>query len=267
MLSATLYCPMSSKIPLRVLTWILGLALSMTACVPAWAAPYELRIYSDDIPGQGDSEVELIMGVAQPKLGPDSPHGRVVQTLFEYGYGLGNGWSVGLELPVSRVQGRDKMEGLKAELQYVAEHNKHEGWYWGVRGDIGYNSSPYELQGSNTMEINPILGFRGSTWHLIVNPSIERPLSGRESKTQFQPAAKISRRVTDTRHFGFEYFSKWGALSAVLPQRQRDESLYLVWDEQLSTSRLNLGLGKPLNPNGGSADRWVVKVGLNIDVD
>jgi hypothetical protein len=207
------------------------------------------------------------MSVANPKIAQDSPPGRVIQTLVEYGYGLGNGWSVGLELPVSRVQSRDKVEGLKAELQYVAEHNKHDGFYWGIRGDLGYSSSPYELQGSNSTEINPILGFRGSRWHFIVNPSIERPLSGRESKTQFQPSAKIAHRLSDTRQVGFEYFSQWGTLSAVLPQRQRDESLYLVWDEKLSTSRLNLGLGKPLNPNGSSADKWVVKVGFNLDVD
>lgn len=258
---------MRTKATHHSFAWLMGLTTGMGVCITSLAAPYELRIYSDEIPETSEAELELIMSVAKPKATPDAPQGRVMQTLLEYGYGLGNGWSVGLELPISRVQGRDKVEGLKAEVQYVAKHDKHEGWYWGVRGDLGYGSSPYETQGGNSMEINPILGYRWSTWHVVVNPSVEIPLSGHETKTQFQPSAKIAHRLSDSRHVGFEYFSGWGPVNAVLPQRQRDESLYGVWDEKLSASYLNLGLGKPLNPNGGSVDKWIIKVGWTVDVD
>lgn len=246
---------------------MLGIASDMTAIFSAHAAPYELRIYADDIPQQDEAEIELIMSVARPKASPDGPQSRVMQTLIEYGYGLGRGWSIGLELPFSNVQGRNKVEGLKAEVQYVAEHNKAAGGYWGVRSDLGYASSPYEAQGGNSLEINPILGFRVAKWHAIVNPSLEKPLSGRASKTQFLPSAKIARQLSDTRQMGLEYFSDWGAVNEILPKRQRDESLYLVWDEKLSTQRMNFGLGKPLNPHGGSTDRWIIKVGLTLDVD
>jgi hypothetical protein len=250
-------------------------ALRLSACVAtsvflassAHAASYELRIYSDDIPKQGESEIELIMSVAKPKMNSEGLNGRVAQTLIEYGYGLGNGWAIGLELPTSHVQGQHKVEGLKLEAQFVTEHSKDQGAYWGVRTDVGYTSTPYEPQGSNSMGINPIWGFRSAAWHFVVNPSIEIPLSGPSRQTLFQPSAKLARAFNSRRQLGIEYFSSWGAASSVLPQRQRDETLYLVWDEKLTTSRWNMGLGKPMNPSGGSVDKWVLKIGVNLDLD
>lgn len=246
-----------------------GLALAVTVAwsTVALAAPYELRIYSNDIPKKEEIEVELILGIAKPKPTADGPQGHVVQTLVEYGYGLGNGWAVGLELPMSHANADHTLRGLKVEAQYVAEHNPRQGMYWGVRADWGYTSSTYEPQGGNSADINPILGYRWSTWHIVVNPSVEIPLSGLNKKTQFQPAAKIANAINSTRQLGLEYFSSWGALSSVRPQHQRDETLYVVWDETLATSRWNVGLGKPLNPSGGSVDKWVLKMGVNLDLD
>jgi hypothetical protein len=246
---------------------LLGLATAAVCTSEAFAAPYELRVYSDDIPDKGDAEIELIMSVAKPKYLTDGPRGQVFQTLVEYGYGLGNGWSVGVELPMSHVDGQRKLNGLKLEAQFVAKHNAAQGSYWGVRSDVGYSSSPYEEQGSNSLDINPIFGYRWSTWHFVMNPSIEIPLSGPNTKTQFLPSVKIANSVNGTSQWGLEYFSNWGALHAAYPQRQRDETLYVVWDKKLTQSRLNFGLGQPLNPNGGSVDRWVVKFGLAIEAD
>ena len=244
-----------------------ALALALTCPLAGLAAPYELRVYSDDFPQPDESEIELIMSVAKPRLMDQSPRGQVFQTLMEYGYGLGNGWSIGLELPVSHVDGHNQLNGLKVEAQYVAEHDPHQGIYWGVRSDIGYTSSPYETQGSHSIDINPILGYRWSTWHVVVNPSIEMPISGPNTKTQFQPSAKLAHTLSPTAELGLEYFSGWGALSAIRPQRERDETLYVVWDQKLTSSRWNFGLGKPLNPSGGSVDKWVMKVGVNFDID
>lgn len=245
----------------------LSFAVTLTCPLMAWAAPYELRVYSDDIPKQQDTEVEIIQSFSQPKSSSEKLPGRVAQTLMELGYGISNTWSAGLELPMSHVGGQHRLEGLKVEVQYVPEHNSQNGLYWGVRSDVGYTSSPYETQGSQSLDINPILGYRWSSWHVVINPSIERPLSGTDKQVQFQPSAKIAHALNGTTQLGLEYFSAWGALSAIRPQRQRDETLYLVWDEALTTSRWNLGLGKPLNPSGGSADKWVIKVGVNFDID
>jgi len=243
----------------------LSFATSIAYPVVTLAAPYELRVYSDDIPQKGESEIEFITSVAKPTV--DGPRGMVLQTLTEYGYGLGDGWSIGLELPISHVDGQNKLNGLKLETQYVAQHDSRQGLYWGVRSDVGYTSSAYEVQGIQSLDINPIFGYRWATWHLVVNPSIEMPLSGPSKQTQFQPSAKIVKTVDDTSQFGLEYFSSWGALHALRSQRQRDETLYVVWDKSLNHNRWSFGFGYPLNPNGGSVDKWVVKLGLTVDVD
>jgi hypothetical protein len=248
-------------------TRLLLCLLTATGATRALAASYELRVYSDDIPQQNEAEIELIASVAQPKPSSSGPNTRVAQLLLEYGYGLGHGWAIGLELPMSQVQGQRKLEGLKAEVQYVAPHAADVGFYWGIRGDVGYTSTPYDSQGGNSIGLNPILGYRWSTWHLTVNPSFEIPLSGESTKAQFQPSAKISKSVNVKRQLGFEYFSNWGPASAPLARQRRDETLYAVWDEQLNAHRLQLGLGRPLHPVGGSVDKWVVKFGMNVDID
>lgn len=245
--------------------WLLATAALFVSS--ANAAPYELRVYSDDIPKAGDSELEAIASTARPKATMDGTQNRVSQMLMEYGYGLGNGWTVGLELPMSHANGHNKLNGLKVEAQYVTEHDAHQGMYWGVRGDVGYTSSPYESQGGNSADINPILGYRWSQWHVVVNPSIEIHISGPNKQTQFQPSAKLARATSGTTQLGVEYFSGWGALSTLRPQRERDEMLYAVWDEKFAHSRWNLGLGKPIHPSWGSVDKWVVKVGVNLDLD
>ena len=57
-------------------------ALALTYPLVGLAAPYELRVYSDDIPQQDESEVELIMSLAKPRLTGQSPRGQVFQTLM-----------------------------------------------------------------------------------------------------------------------------------------------------------------------------------------
>lgn len=233
----------------------------------ASAAPYELRVYSDDIPRAGESELEAIASTARPRPNLQEPQTRVTQLLLEYGYGLGNGWAIGLELPMSHADGQSKLNGLKVEVQYVTSHEPYQGAYWGLRSDVGYTSSPYEPQGNHSIDLNPILGYRWRQWHFVANPSIEIPISGANRQTQFQPSAKLTYAISGSTQIGAEYFSGWGALSALRPQRERDEMLYIVWDEKMASSRWNLGLGKPLPASSGSVDKWVLKVGINLDLD
>lgn len=74
-------------------------------------------------------------------------------------------------------------------------------------------------------------------------------------------------RISASRTVGVEYYANMGPVSKFLPHRKRDEMVYLVWDRELGTQLLSLGLGQPLNSNAGNADRWVVKATLSLDMD
>jgi len=231
------------------------------------AAPYEVTVYSDDIPEKGEAEAELILSVAKARPEDDGPKSRVAQGLAEYSFGIADGWAVGIELPVARADGISKLKGLKAEVQYVHPHDPSSGWYWGVRSDIGYESSVYEARGGNSIDINPVIGYRYSVWHLVINPSVEIPLSGDSSKTIFKPSGEVVADVGGSNAVGLQYFGDMGPLSKILPRSHRDEMLYLVWKKKLGTRRFSVGLGQPFAATSGNVDKWVAKAAISLELE
>lgn len=240
--------------------------LALGATTLASAAPYELTVYSDEISATGEVEVESVMSLARPRAGTGLP-GHVWQVLGEVNYGFAKGWELGLELPAVYATGRHKVEGLAVELQYIVPHDKTQGWFWGVRADLGRIASLYEDDTALSLELDPVIGFHGAGYRIVVNPSVERPLKGKETSTRFQPSAKLAVRASEHDEVGAEYFADWGNVRKLLPGPKRDETLYLVWDKQTSFGRLNFGLGQALRPATGSADKWVAKLGLQFDTD
>ena len=246
---------------------ILGLCLACSfVSSPCLAAPYELSVYSDDLPEKGETETELIFSFAQPRPDDDVPKGKISQTLAEISYGIAPGWAVGIELPGVHADGTSRLEGLKGEVQFVAPHEKN-GWYWGVRCDIGYESSVYEAHGGNGTDINPIIGFRWSSWHFAANPSLEIPLGGESRQTVFMPAAKLTKSLDSANALGMEYFGNLGPMSNLLPQNKRDEMIYLVWDMKRDNTSINFGVGQPIHSSSGNADQWVVKAAFSFEMD
>lgn len=213
--------------------------------------------------GPGELEVEAVASLARSRAG--SPR-RVGQALGEINYGIANGWAVGLELPFTYAAGRHKAEGLAVELHYVAPHDEDDGWFWGVRADLGRVASLRESDAEARLEVNPIVGYRGEGYRVAFNPSLESPLKRRDGPVRFQPSAKLALRTSQQDEVGAEYYADWGPLRHWLPGAKRDETLYLAWDRQASFGRLNLGVGQALR-SAGSADRWVLKMGLQFELD
>jgi hypothetical protein len=248
----------------------LSIAVSLIACSvaadPCFASPYELTVYSDDIPEKGEAEGELILSLARPRPDDDVPNGKIVQGLFEYSLGIAPGLAIGLELPLVHAQGATKFEGLAVELQFVAPH-ADTGFYWGLRSDIGYERSVYEARGGNGVEINPIIGYRWSSAQLVLNPSVEIPLSGESKRALFEPAAKLQFSVDKTDAIGVEYYGNMGPVRSLLPHRRRDEMVYLVWDRKFGKQQISLGVGQPLSSSQSTADKWVAKAALSFELD
>ena len=232
----------------------------------AISAPYELTVYSDDIASPGETEFETIISLARPSSG-NPLTGRVGQMLTEVSYGLAKNWAIGIDVVGVYSDPLHKMEGLALEVQYVAPHNKTSGWYWGIRSGIGRIASVYEDDTALSLELNPIIGYRGSHYRVIFNPSLEKPLSGKLSTTRFRPSSKFALKASPKDEIGFEYYGGFGYVSALLPPAMRQEILFAVWGTHTSFGRLNLGLGQALRPSSGSVDKWVAKVGIQFEFD
>jgi hypothetical protein len=232
----------------------------------AQAAPYALMVYSDEMSAAGETEIETRLSFAKPRSSAVST-GLVTQTLTEISYGIAPGWAVGIEIPAVYSNSAKKLAGIAFEVQYVAPHDKSKGWYWGIRSEVGRVMSLYEDDTALSLELNPVIGFRGNHYQFVFNPSFDKPLSGKETSTQFHPSAKFSRRITATDDLGFEYYGYWGPASKLLAPDKRDEALYLVWDKRTFFGRLNMGLGQGVRLSYGSVDKWVTKVGIQFEID
>jgi hypothetical protein len=254
------------KFRLALMTGALLCAL-LCALSTAHAARYELTVYSDDVSEKDEFEVETLFSLARPRTTPEGPSGRVGQMLTEVNYGLGHGFEIGLEIPGAYTNQQRKLQGLAVEAQYVAPHDKDQGWYWGVRADMGRVRSVYDDDSAAAIEVNPILGVRTGRWHFSFNPSVEKPLSGPNRRLSFLPSARIGYALSGADELGVEYFGEWGPLHQLLPSANRDESIYLVWEGKRSFGRINLGLGQGVRPVAGSQDKWVVKGGVRFEFD
>lgn len=246
----------------------IALTCSLTFLInlDAQAAAYDLTVYSDEMSAPGETEIEARFSLAKPRSASVST-GLVTQALTEINYGIAKGWEIGIQIPAVYSNSERKLAGFAFELQYVAPHDKSSGWYWGFRSEIGRTLSLYEDDTALSIELNPIVGFRGNNYHFVLNTSVDKALSGKETSTRFHPSAKLSTHVTAADELGVEYYGYWGPVNQFHAPERRDETLYFVWDKRTFFGRLNLGLGQALRPMLGSADKWVAKVGIQFETD
>jgi len=233
----------------------------------ARADRYELLVYSDDLPGKGESEFEELLSVAKPRDISAFPGPTVWQSHTEVNYGLGKGWEIGVEGHATASGTSRKFGGLAVEVEYVDEHDEARGFYWGIRADIGRQASYYEDDWGSAIDVNPILGYRNSGFHLVLNPSLEVPLGGAKSSLSLQPSAKAAWQIPDRSEVGFEYFGDWGSLRQQFSSPQRNQTLYLVWDGQGTWGHFNVGMGKSIRTSAGTPDNWVLKLGVQVELD
>jgi len=228
----------------RRLRWI-AFTLAQAAGV-ALAAPNEIKVFTDELAGYREQTLETHVNKA--RSGP-------LRVMPEYSYGLWHNWELSLQLPFAFGSGSANGEGYRAELQYVAPHDDERGFYWGINLELARDYRVDEPHFWN-LEIIPIFGLRAGRWHLVANPGIERPLSGRERSAAATPSAKAAYRVSGRNYLGLEYYVEAGPWSHRLPKAEQSRVLYLAWDGKLGRSDINFGVGRGSTP---ASDRWVLK--------
>lgn len=231
-----------------------GWALGMSGM--AEAAPNEIKVFTDELAGYGEHTLETHVSRASD-AGPRVENRRTpLQVMPEYSYGILRNWEFSLQMPAAFSQSGARLEGYRAELQYVAPHDDEEGFYWGVNFEIARIERLGEASFWN-VELIPILGYRRERWHFVANPGIDKAISGGTRAANFQPAAKLAYRAFEKNHFGVEYYVEAGPLRNTLSRNDQSRVLYFAWDGKIGKSDINVGLGRGLTD---ASDRWVLKM-------
>ena len=223
-----------------------GLA-GLLAASSAWGAPNEIKVFTDELAAYGEHTLE----VHANKAGGAAP----LRLMPEYSYGLRPDWELSFQLPSAFSGDASRVEGYRAELQYVAPHDPERGFYWGLNVELARNERLNEARFWN-LELVPIVGYRAGRWHAAANPGIEKPLSGAAGSPVFQPAAKIAYNAFARNHYGIEYYVDAGPLRHRSPREEQSRVVYFAWDGKIGRSDINLAIGRGVTD---ASDRWVAK--------
>ena len=118
---------------MRRLAACVGLSLPLVAA----AAPEEIKVFTDELAGYGESTLEAHVNKAS--------RGAPLQLMPEYSYGVRRDWELSLQLPLA-LQDGVRGNGYRAELQYIAPHDNAAGFYWGVNFELAHISRAGEPQ-------------------------------------------------------------------------------------------------------------------------
>ncbi len=217
-------------------------------------------IYGDDIARRGELATELAARWSQTARNSDFAGRMLWQAVGELAYGASDRVSVGVKVPVSRVDGGWHAHGAYAEVKYLAPH-RTDGFYWGAEIEAG-SIKPVGEERAFVLEAFPILGLRTGRFHLTVNPGLEYTSEGEEKGWGFAPKAKVSYRLNDTHALGLEYHVDAGKFGDFAPRSQRSETAYLTWDARVSGHAVSVALGHGATH---ASDRWALRVGVELD--
>lgn len=223
----------------------------LIAAIPLGASaapPNEIKVFTDELANYREHTLETHVN----KAAGAAP----LQVMPEYSYGLRPDWEVSLQLPLAFTSDASRLEGYRAELQYVAPHDEDAGFYWGVNFELARIARLGEASFWNA-ELIPIVGYRRERWHLVANPGVDKAVSGARGSVLFQPAFKLAYLAREKSYVGLEYYVDAGPLRHRLAANEQDRVLYLVWDGKVHKSDLNIGIGRGLTD---VSDRWIVKM-------
>jgi hypothetical protein len=221
--------------------------IACSAVAPAFvaAAPNEIKVFTDELARYREHTLEVHVNKAS-SAGPKASDQRTpLQIMPEYSYGVRRNWELSFQLPLAIDEGTGRLDGYRAELQYVAPHDEDEGFYWGFNAELARNERSGE-EGFWSAELIPILGYRTGRWHFVANPGADKQLSGSSRAAKFQPAAKMAYQAFGWNSFGVEYYGG-----------DQTRVLYFAWDGRIGKSDFNVGIGRGFTD---ASDRWVLKM-------
>jgi hypothetical protein len=261
--------PKSSTIDaMRLFPGLLVLAL---VAVPAHAVlPDEIQVYTDDINAPGERGLELHINTTpsggRARSFPNevtAQHGLRVTP--ELTWGLTSTVDAGLYLPVTHdAEGRTLFGGPKFRLKWLPLKPGEDGtgWFAGLNWEYAILNRNFETA-TCTLELRPIIGWRGRDWLLAANPVVDWQLNGpeRNGRPDFNPSIKVARTVAQGVALGLEYYAELGPLGRPLPGAQQAHTLYFAIETTRTPVPLHFAIGRGLKDD---VDKWTVKAILEF---
>jgi hypothetical protein len=228
----------------------------------AFAAPDEIQVYTEEMDDPGEFGLELhvnyaIDGARQAGYEGEKPAHHMLQVTPEFSYGITKSLEAGLYVPFALApDGNTYNNGLRFRLKFIAPREEGEAFFWGLNTEVGYSTRRVS-ESYWGMELRPIIGYRTDNWLVSFNPILDMSLSNNVSREpNFEPALKVTRRISDGLHGGFEYYGEYGPLHHSVPASERAHYLYAVADIEKKDFDINVGIGHGFD---NASDQWVAK--------
>lgn len=228
----------------------------------AVAAPDEIQVYTEEMNDPGEFGLELhvnyaIDGARQPGFEGEMKSHRRLQVTPEFSYGLTKNLEAGLYVPLAMAEdGNLYNNGLRFRLKFIAPREEGQAFFWGLNTEVGYSARRVS-ESDWGMELRPIIGYRTDNWLVSFNPILDMSLSNNVSREpNFEPALKVTRKVSEGLNAGFEYYGEYGPLHHSLPSNERAHYLYAVADIEKKDFDINFGIGRGIDQ---ASDQWVAK--------
>ena len=137
--------------------------------------------------------------------------------------------------------------------------------FYGVSVQFGYTPQTAAfpaLANTNTQfsaGLTPIIGFHHDGYELILSPTLAFGF-GSGAMTAVAPAARLTRKITETFDLGIEYASTLGQIGSISPSSQQAHIVYGVTDFKVGAFDVNLGVGYGLTT---SSNGLAMKLGIS----
>jgi len=246
---------------------LLALLAAGGAPSPARAIVFEeFEVFAPPSAEPGSFEVDQhvnygLRGPSRPEEDSRAlPSDRGIYLNTEIGYAVTPWYAVALELP-SAVTRDGRLHNGGFKLRNLVRLHAGESWSWGLLLEVqrqprGFLPHPWGVA------VSPLVAWRGGPWQAVLNLALGTSFGSRGAESFVEPAARVTRLVTENVALGLEYYGELGRVERTERFRRQGHQIFAVAEMDLGPAFLRLGLGRGFTE---ASDRWVATMVLGFD--
>jgi hypothetical protein len=220
----------------------------------------EIQLYNAEIAEVGQFTVQQHLNYAfVGRKEADFPGGfapnHALNGTPEFAWGITKWFELGMYIPWAvDGEGRFLSNGVKFRTLFVTPDAEKKNFFYGLNFEYDYTTPPFS-QTRFAMEIRPIIGWRNPQWEFILNPIVDLGF-GKFGDIDFQPAARLARKMAGDLQLGVEYYTDLGRPGSFLPFEQQAHQVFAVADFKVGVIDVDFGVGYGITQG---SDRWLAK--------